>query len=550
MRMSTINCRNLRLCTIAALLVLMIGTGIWVTAAEARKSKRSISADELFSAAEVPRLKIEISPEGMKTLEKYHWQFGPQGERESVKATVREGNRSYLDVALHLKGAAGSFRAVNENPALTLNFDKFVKGQNFHGLTKLSLNNSVQDPSFVSEQLCREIFLKAGVPVPRTTHAVVELNGRPLGLYVLAEGFDRQFLKQHFKNPDGNLYDGGFLKDVDQELALNSGENPKDQSDRAALAEAAREADPGKRLERLQKTLDLDRFLTYIALDVMLWDWDGYPQNKNNWRLYHDPAADKMVFIPHGLDQMFWKPEGSLLPEMKGLVAKAVLGIPELRARYFERVKQLRAGVFNPQQMTNRVHEISAKIAPLIKDADVAREQATAAATLSSAIIRRGRSIDEQLANPIDPIKFDGAGFASLARWESKSDFGHPSLDRAPAPDAKECLHLGTTSGSSIGSWKTRVWLEQGKYRVEARVKTRGIVPDAGDSRPGAGLRVGNSRSEQYVKATADWTPVSYEFAVGDALGEVQILCEFRGAEGEAWFDLSSLRLSRVVPAK
>src|SRR5207249_5809828 len=128
-----------------------------------------------------------------------------------------------------------------------------------------------------------------------------------------------------FKNPKGNLYDGGFLKDISEELSTNAGENPKDQSDRKALVEAAKEPDPAKRVARLEKVLDMDRFLTFIALDVMLWDWDGYALNKNNWRLYHDRTKDRMVFMPHGMDQMFWKPEGSILPRMQGLVAKAVL---------------------------------------------------------------------------------------------------------------------------------------------------------------------------------------------------------------------------------
>jgi len=118
--------------------------------AKAPKEKKENAADKLFASQEIPRIKIEISPEGMAILEKYQWQFGPQPERESVKATIREGEKTYTNVALHLKGAAGSFRPVSDNPALTLNFDKYVDGQRFHGLSKLSLNNSVQDSTFVS----------------------------------------------------------------------------------------------------------------------------------------------------------------------------------------------------------------------------------------------------------------------------------------------------------------------------------------------------------------------------------------------------------------
>src|SRR6185369_1360681 len=128
-------------------------------------SKKTTASDKLFDGSEVLHIKVEIPEEAMTELKKYQWQFGPQTERENVKATVREGGKVLTNVALHLKGAAGSFRSITENPALTLNFDKFVDGQHFHGLSKLSLNNSVQDPTFVSEEFCREMFLKAGVAV-------------------------------------------------------------------------------------------------------------------------------------------------------------------------------------------------------------------------------------------------------------------------------------------------------------------------------------------------------------------------------------------------
>jgi len=67
-------------------------------------------------------------------------------------------------VAVHLKGAAGSFRQVDDNPALTLSFGKLSSGQRFHGLRKIHLNNSVQDPSFSTEDICGGMFHAAGVP--------------------------------------------------------------------------------------------------------------------------------------------------------------------------------------------------------------------------------------------------------------------------------------------------------------------------------------------------------------------------------------------------
>src|SRR6266542_3614467 len=133
--------------------------------------------DYVFTNDSVLRIKIDIPKDGMAILRKYQWGWGGGGERQPVRATVREGETVYTNVALHLKGAAGSFRSVDQNPCLTLKFDKYVDGQRFNRLDKISLNNSVQDPSYLSEKICREMFEAAGVPVPRAGHATVELNG-------------------------------------------------------------------------------------------------------------------------------------------------------------------------------------------------------------------------------------------------------------------------------------------------------------------------------------------------------------------------------------
>src|SRR5207249_5635427 len=140
--------------------------------------------------------------------------------------------------------------------ALTLNFDRFLEHQRFHGIDKLALNNSVQDPSYLTEALCGELFLAAGVPTPRATHARVELNGRDLGFYVLKEGFDRTFLRRHFQNVNGNLYDGGFLREITEPLERISGEGDvPNRADLKALAAAALEPNHSLRLERLEQVL-------------------------------------------------------------------------------------------------------------------------------------------------------------------------------------------------------------------------------------------------------------------------------------------------------
>src|SRR5262249_53168450 len=215
---------------------------------------------------------------------------------------------------------------------------KFVDAQRFHGLDKFHLANSVQDPSYVAELICGELFRSAGVPASRISHAVVTINGKRRGLYYLKEGYDKGFLTRNFQNNRGNLYDGGFLRDVDQPLQLlSTKEDVKDYADLKALAAAAREANPAVRFQKLDQILDMDRFISYLALEVITWDWDGYPMNRNNYRIYHDPKRNKIVFIPSGMDQMFGDPNGPLFPNIQGAVAKALLETPEGKERYRNR---------------------------------------------------------------------------------------------------------------------------------------------------------------------------------------------------------------------
>ena len=60
--------------------------------------------------------------------------------------------------------------------------------------------------------------------------------------------------------------------------------------------------------------------------------------------LYTD--SDKMVFIAHGTDQVFHNTAMPVKPEMKGLMAQAVMEIPELRTRYLDRMRSLLTNVF------------------------------------------------------------------------------------------------------------------------------------------------------------------------------------------------------------
>ncbi|MBI3417011.1 MAG: CotH kinase family protein [Verrucomicrobia bacterium] len=523
------------------------------TVSKAEPGKKSIPHDDIFAKLEVLKIRVDIPREGIAALRRSPrgFGFGESADRPVVKCTVREGGRVYTNVAIHLKGAAGSFRPIDDNPALTLNFEKFAPGQTFHGLHKFSLNNSVQDPSFLSERICRELFEAAGVPVPRAAHAVLDLNGANLGLRVLTEGYGKHFLKRYFKNTSGNLYDGGFCKEINDDLAVNSGDHPDNHSDLKKLAAAAMEPDPSRRTAALEKILDMDRFISMIAMEVIQCHWDGYAMNRNNYRLYHDLDSDRMVFMPHGLDQMFGVersgPNSPIFPQMQGLVARAVIRTPEGRRRYQERMSQLVTNVFKVETILKRVDELAGAIRPAIAESNPRYAQSIdqQIAWLKQRISQRGQSLRLQLSAPSKVLKFDSSGLSRLVDWKAKTDTGNPTFAEKVAKDGRTAMRISVGSGASA-SWRTRAVLDAGRYRFEGFIRLQEVAADPRDARGGGVcLRVSRAAMPKKLTGTTEWSRVAYEFEVEEAGTEVEFVCELRARSGDAWFDADSLRLIR-----
>lgn len=526
-------------CTIRGALVVKLLIALaatsWAFLSEAGvKRPTPDESDAFFTNGAIPHLKIEITASNYARLQ--------QNPRNSVPAKVTDGKTVYHDVAVHLKGAAGSFRPVDANPALTLNFDKFKEGQDFHGLDKLHLNNSVQDPSYITELLCSELFLAAGVPTARTTHARVELNGRPLGLYVLKEGFDKTFLRRHFTNAKGNLYDGGFIREITEPLERDEGEGPS-HAELKRLVAATNESDPDARWAKLEELLDMDSMLSFMALEMMTWHWDGYVMKRNNYRVYHDPTADKIYFLPHGMDQMFWVADGAIVPvNPEGMIAAAVLRTPQGRKLYRERIGLLLTNVFLVERLTNRIDEVQRRIRPLLASmsSSAARNHDGAVYILRQQVIGRVNGVRQLLEQPEPkPLLFE-SGVAKLANWRTHNSQGVAALDKATDSGIKT-LHIRVSQPVS-SSWRTRVLLDPGVYRFEGRIKTAGVSGYESSRGQGAGFRISGARRPNRITGDTDWKTVTYDFGIG-GLQEVELVCELTAIRGEAWFDVASLKL-------
>jgi spore coat protein CotH len=531
---------------------MIIGAAIVVAAAQSteKKAGKPSAGADIFDSTNFVRIAVQIAEadiERLNGLSRSRLNGGPY-QRPAATATVMEGNKIYTNVAIHLKGTS-SFRPIGNKPALTLNFDRFVPGQRFHGLHQITLNNSAQDPTYVSEKVCRELFEEAGVPVPRVNYATLTLNGENQGLYVLAEAYNKQFLRRHFRDVSGNLYEGGVLTDISPRMDVNSG-TAEDQSDLKELVGAVKDALQNKRLDELSRSLDLDRFISMIAMEIMLCHCDSYAMNRNNYRLFHDRDSGRMIFLPHGMDRTFGignrcPVDIPLLPPLKGVVARAVLRTTQGRERYLDRMSELNATLFDVEKIRRRVMTLVDQIKPVLAQVEprsVRRHQFEVDRFLEN-IEARKRAVSRELDAYQHRLAFDTTGAAKLDNWAPAPESEAAHLQVSVANDGRKTLHTYASPGSAGLSWRAKAMLGPGQYRLEGKARTHQVSKDPGK---GACLTVVGSPPAQMLTGDSNWQTLSCTFTVRQSPAVVEFGCELRANEGEAWFDLDSLILWRV----
>ena len=512
---------------------------------------------------------VQVRRAGLEQLRKSGGPWNRENDSDA-SATVRAGGQVWTNVAIHLKGAAGSFRAVDDLPALTLNFGKFQDGQTCGGHRKLHLNNSVQDASRLDEILASEMFIQSGLPTPRATRALVSLNGRYLGIYVLKGGWDKAFLKQHFESSKGNFYDPGFIKDLDANLERDSGEGAPDWSDLIALRESLAVRDPAERLQRVSRHLDIDRIATLGALQILLDDWDGYLRNRNNYRVYHVPASDRLVLMPHGMDQLWRSPRGSFTPPLSSLLGQRLFSIPAMADQLSHRMRELTNTVFRPQFVdgvfSNAQYRLRERLILEGREAELPPVQRAVDSTLQRTR-QRMAAFAGQRYQPPQPGEFDNEGRMRLTGWSSSSPEQEGHATPIEADEGTSVFRITTSTDDGRTSLQKRILLAPGLYQWEARVRTRsvsgfGACLDVEWGRRGQRFEEG-STSLQSVTGTTDWTLLKREISIpargeggrrrpggpmgenGQSSREIILHAELRADSGTAEFDADAFVLRK-----
>jgi hypothetical protein len=225
-----------------------------------------------------------------------------------VQGAVTVDDIPYDTVGVRLKAYVGSSRTIDQKCGFKVDLNRYVPDQEWRGLEMLTLNNMVQDYTYVHEYLAYEVFRSVGVPSPRVGYARVSVNGTDYGLYLFIESIDDRFLDRWYADSSGALYEGAYGVDLmtgyEASFSYDEGPEPADTSDLTAVIDVLNGEADNAGIAALEELVDLDEVLANMAAEALLLHWDGYT-TRNNYRLYHDPVTGRFQIIPWGADQTF-----------------------------------------------------------------------------------------------------------------------------------------------------------------------------------------------------------------------------------------------------
>ena len=131
-----------------------------------------------------------------------------ENEEYSACSVVIDGE-AYKNVGIRAKGntSLSSVAAYGNNRySFKIEFDQYDSTKSYYGLDKISLNNIIQDNTYMKDYLCYQMMGAFGVPSSLCSYVYITVNGEDWGLYLAVEGVEESFLQRNYGSDYGELY--------------------------------------------------------------------------------------------------------------------------------------------------------------------------------------------------------------------------------------------------------------------------------------------------------------------------------------------------------
>ncbi|PWR75439.1 CotH kinase family protein [Methanospirillum stamsii] len=239
-----------------------------------------------------------------------------------VPANISFNGENFENVGLRYKGVNSLMTAWQQGIgkiSLKIDMDHYeddypeTENQKFYGFKELNLQSGMSDKSVIREKIVPEIFQAAGIVAPETAFYRVYLDHGDgpeyFGLYTLVESIDDTVIETQFSNGTGNLYkpegegatfaEGKLdLEDFEKKTNEDEGDYSDIETLYSVLHADTRNTSPETWRSDLESIFDVEEFLTWLATNTLIKNWDTYGGNSRNYYLYNNPDTGTLSWIP------------------------------------------------------------------------------------------------------------------------------------------------------------------------------------------------------------------------------------------------------------
>ena len=305
------------------------------------------AGDPIFDQNTLHEVRIEMDPGDWESLRANYL------TNQYYAVNISLDNAVVQQVGIRSRGTGSRDAA---KPGLKVDFNKYVSGQEFHGYKSLVLDNLVQDASFLRERMAFKVFEAMGIPAPQNAFARLTVNGEYAGVYNLVEPVSKPFLKARLGDDSGNLFDYEYVSPYyfaylgsDPAAYVPSPFEPQTNEDSlnaSGLVEFIRvinEAPDSSFAQDVGRMVDVNKFLTYLAVENALAEFDGFVGEfgMNNFYLYQYGGQTKFEFIPWDKDTSFSSPNWPIFQRVgDNVLSRRLLASASMQAVYVGAVKK------------------------------------------------------------------------------------------------------------------------------------------------------------------------------------------------------------------
>jgi hypothetical protein len=281
--------------------------------------------------------------------------------------------------------------------SLNLSLDFAHDDQRLLGYRTVNLLNAHRDPTFLRTVLYYDIA-RHYLPAPKANYVRLVVNGESWGVYVNAQQFNKDFIKEWYSDakgarwkvpgsPRGNAglgYLGEDAAEYKKKYEIKTKNEPKAWTDLIKLCRTL-DKTPLEKLEAaLAASLDLDQTLWFLAVENVFINNDGYWIRASDYEIYQD-AKGHFHIIPYDANETFNYPErmGRMggAEEIRGVeldplagstdankpLLHRLLAVPALKARYLAHVRTLAGEWLDWKKLGPLAEQYQALIADEVK---------------------------------------------------------------------------------------------------------------------------------------------------------------------------------------